>query len=176
MNVVFENVWKENDHLLFENQLMLLANLIIEKKLYNQYSCSIFDRDIGHPVTNNGNWCGTGKMLTIDSKGDFYPCIRFTPFSLAQKPGISIGNCNSGFDYNRIRPFIALDMATQSSAECRECDIASGCAWCQGANYDCADSETIFQRATYLCKFHKSRVRVNQYFWKLVDSETRASH
>jgi uncharacterized protein len=56
-------------------------------------------------------------------------------------------------------------MVSQSEQECVECEVATGCAWCQGANYDFADTDTIFQRATYICKMHKARVRANNYFW-----------
>ena len=53
--------------------------------------------------------------------------------------------------------------------ECMDCEDSNGCAWCQGANYDFADSDTIFQRATYICKMHKARVRANKYFWNKLD-------
>ena len=114
---------------------------------------------------DNNNWCGAGKMLAIDCKGNFYPCHRFTPFSLVNKKAISIGNCFEGIDNNKLRPFLSLDLSTQSSTECINCKVATGCAWCQGANYDSADNDTIYQRATYLCKMHKARVRANNYYW-----------
>ena len=43
--------------------------------------------------------------------------------------------------------------------------MASGCAWCQGENYDASITGTIFERATAICKMHKARVRANNYFW-----------
>jgi uncharacterized protein len=43
--------------------------------------------------------------------------------------------------------------------------VAEGCAWCQGENYDAADTPTIYQRATAICKMHKARVRANNYYW-----------
>ena len=49
--------------------------------------------------------------------------------------------------------------------ECIDCEVASGCAWCQGENYDAADTPTIYQRATAICKMHKARVRANNYYW-----------
>jgi len=58
-----------------------------------------------------------------------------------------------------------LDLVTQSPRECIDCKVATGCAWCQGANYDFAETDTIYQRATYLCKMHKARVRANNYYW-----------
>ena len=35
-----------------------------------------------------------------------------------------------------------------------------------GTNYDFAESDTIYQRATYICKMHKARVRANRYYWE----------
>ncbi len=168
INCVFENVWKKGDDLLFENQLIELANEIINKDLYKNYTCSFFQKNIGHPLNptlQNENWCGAGRMLAIDAQGNFYPCTRFAQYSLREKPAIIIGNINDGINTNRLRPFLSLDRCTQSSPECINCDVAEGCAWCQGENYDAADSNTIYQRSTAICKMHKARVRANNYYW-----------
>lgn len=113
----------------------------------------------------NNNWCGAGKMLAIDSAGNFYPCTRFAQYSLRDKKAWIIGNVNDGIDKNKLRPFLTLDRCTQSAQECIDCEVASGCAWCQGENYDAADTPTIFQRSTAICKMHKARVRANNYYW-----------
>lgn len=167
INVVFENVWKSGDDILFEEQLIELADTIIDSELYTDFACSFFSDFIGKPipVTDNNNWCGAGKMLAIDAQGNFYPCTRFAAYSLRSKKPIIIGNVNSGIDKNKLRPFLTLDRTTQSPQKCLECQVASGCAWCQGENYDAADSETIFQRSTAICKMHKARVRANNYYW-----------
>ena len=68
-------------------------------------------------------------------------------------------------DKNKLRPFLTLDRCTQSTQECIDCEVAEGCAWCQGENYDAAETPTIFQRATAICKMHKARVRANNYYW-----------
>ena len=49
------------------------------------------------------------------------------------------------------------------------CKIARGCAWCQGFNYDAATTPTIYQRATYICRMHKARVRSNERYFRAVD-------
>ncbi len=165
INVVFEDVWKEGDDALFEEQLTGLADEIIERKLYQDFTCTFFSRTIGYPYTENVNWCGAGKMLAVDSNGNFYPCIRFVGFSLQNREGLVLGNADDGIDENKLRPFLVLDMVSQSPEECIDCGIAAGCAWCQGANYDFADTDTIFQRSTSICKMHRARVRANNYFW-----------
>jgi uncharacterized protein len=164
-NVVSENVWKEGDDLILEDQLVALADEVIAKEYYKDYNCSFFSESIGKPNTNNSNWCGAGKMLAIDTQGQFYPCLRFAQFSLENKPEICIGNAKEGIDFNKLRPFLSLDLVSQSTYECLTCGVATGCAWCQGTNYDCADTNTIFQRATFICKMHKARVRANNYYW-----------
>ena len=70
-----------------------------------------------------------------------------------------------GLDKNKLRPFLTLDRCTQSPRECIDCEVAEGCAWCQGENYDAADTNTIYQRSTAICKMHKARVRANNYYW-----------
>lgn len=168
INCVFENVWKDNDDKLFEEVLIELADEIIDNELYEINSCSFFDENIGRPLpleTSNQNWCGAGMMLSIDSKGKFYPCTRFAQYSLREKKAIVIGDVEHGVNKNLLRPFLALDRSSQSSNECINCDIAYGCAWCQGENYDAADTDTIYQRSTAICKMHKARVRANNYYW-----------
>lgn len=168
INVVFEDVWKEGDDILFENQLIKLADAIIDNGYYEDYTCSFFSETIGKPMdssVDNQNWCGAGKMLAVDAVGNFYPCTRFAGYSLREKKPIIIGNIKEGIDQNKLRPFLTLDRTTQSQQECIDCEVASGCAWCQGENYDAADSNTIYQRSTAICKMHKARVRANNYYW-----------
>lgn len=168
INCVFEDVWKEGDDLLFEEQLIQLADAIIDGEYYKNYDCSFFSENIGKPqdkILDNQNWCGAGKMLSIDAAGNFYPCTRFAGYSLREKKAWVIGNIHDGIDKNKLRPFLTLDRCTQSKPECVDCEVAEGCAWCQGENYDAADSPTIYQRATAICKMHKARVRANNYYW-----------
>lgn len=168
INCVFEDVWQDGDDRLFEEQLMLLADAIIDGEYYKDYACSFFTEHMGKPMDcklENNNWCGAGKMLAIDAAGNFYPCTRFAQYSLRDKKAWIIGNVNDGIDKNKLRPFLTLDRCTQSSQECIDCEVASGCAWCQGENYDAADTPTIFQRSTAICKMHKARVRANNYYW-----------
>lgn len=168
INVVFENVWQEGDDSKFEEQLISLADAIIDGRYYEDYACSFFSEYIGKPMdakTDNNNWCGAGMMLAIDAAGNFYPCTRFAQYSLREKKARIIGNVNDGIDQNKLRPFLTLDRTTQSPQECVDCEVASGCAWCQGENYDAADTNTIYQRSTAICKMHKARVRANNYYW-----------
>lgn len=63
INCVYENVWKDGDDVLFEKQLIKLADQIIEQELYLNYACSFFNETLGKPMnceTQNQNWCGAG--------------------------------------------------------------------------------------------------------------------
>lgn len=168
INCVFEDVWKEGDEILFERQLLALADAMVDRYYYKDYVCSFFNEDIGKPMdakADNKNWCGAGIMLSVDAAGNFYPCTRFAGYSLRSKKPIIIGNVRDGIDKNKLRPFLTLNRTAQSPQKCIDCDVASGCAWCQGENYDAADTNTIYQRSTAICKMHKARVRANNYYW-----------
>lgn len=168
INCVFEDVWKEGDDKLFEDQLMQLADAIIDRGYYEDYACSFFSELIGKPLDSkldNQNWCGAGMMLSVDAHGIFYPCTRFAQYSLRNKKAWIIGNIYDGIDKNKLRPFLTLNRCMQSRQECIDCEVASGCAWCQGENYDAAETNTIYQRTTAICKMHKARVRANNYYW-----------
>lgn len=168
INCVFENVWNDGDDRLFEQQLISLADAIIDGGLYHDYACSFFMERLGKRLDrekDNGNWCGAGKMLSIDAAGNLYPCTRFAQYSLRDKKAWTIGDVYHGIDKNKLRPFLTLDRCTQSTDECIDCDVAEGCAWCQGENYDAAATPTVYQRSTAICKMHKARVRANNYYW-----------
>ncbi len=168
INCVFEDVWNEDDDKRFEEQLMQLADAIIDCGYYTDYACSFFTEHMGKPLDcqfDNQNWCGAGLMLSIDAAGNFYPCTRFAQYSLRDKKAWIIGNIHEGIDKNKLRPFLTLDRCTQSTQECIDCEVASGCAWCQGENYDAAETPTVYQRTTAICKMHKARVRANNYYW-----------
>lgn len=168
INCVFEDVWNDGDDVLFEEQLTELADEIIANDLYVENTCSFFAEHIGKPMhrdIDNHNWCGAGKMLAVDANGMFYPCTRFAQYSLRSKPAWVIGNVKDGIDQNKLRPFLMLDRTTQSTDECIDCEVASGCAWCQGENFDAAETHTVYQRSTAICKMHKARVRANNYYW-----------
>ena len=168
INCVFEDVWEEGDDARFEEQLMQLADAIIDGEYYRDYACSFFSEYLGKPldcVLQNQNWCGAGRMLAVDAVGNFYPCTRFAQYSLRSKKAWIIGNIHDGIDKNKLRPFLTLDRCTQSEQKCIDCEVAEGCAWCQGENYDAADTPTIYQRSTAICLMHKARVRANNYYW-----------
>ena len=95
-NVVYENVWKEDDDIIFEKQLKNLAEYIIENDLYNKYYCSLFLDYIGMPYTDeekNNTSCGAGKMLSVSPEGNIYPCMRFYDYSLNKKKRICYWEC-----------------------------------------------------------------------------------
>lgn len=167
INAVFEDVWKEGDDGAFEQQLIDLADNIIDNNLYEEFACSFFSDNIGKPldISDNRNWCGAGNMLAVDAAGNFYPCTRFAAYSLREKKPIIIGNIRDGVNKNLIRPFLTLTRTDQSPQKCIDCEVASGCAWCQGENYDAAETDTIYQRSTAICKMHKARVKANNYYW-----------
>lgn len=172
MNVLFEDAWQDGDDVVFEQQLIELADAMLGKRLYRTNACSFFRESIGTPIDatlNNENWCGAGRMLAVDAHGDFYGCIRFAPHSMTRMQPRVLGNCFDGIDRNRLRPYLALTRTAQSPPECIDCEVANGCAWCQGHNYDASDTGTLFQRATYICKMHKARVRANKYYWDILN-------
>ncbi len=165
-NVVFEDVWQEGDDVILEDQLRELGDYIIENKLWEEHSVRFLDPNIGFPIDEEDrkkNFCGAGKMLAVDVEGKFYPCIRFLDFTLNKEKELCMGDVENGINRDKIRPFYGLYLDNQSTQECKDCEVATGCAWCTGFNYDCFG--TVYKRATYICKMHKATVRANEYFW-----------
>ncbi len=173
-NVVFEDVWESGDDKIFENQIILLADYIIDNKLLYNHYCTLFSDSIGEPYGEEQlsiTACGAGRMLAVGPGGKLYPCLRYKDYSLNNRNEICIGNLDDGIDFDKVRPFRTAMFRMQSDSECLNCEVATGCGFCQGFNYDSADTDTNFQRAKYICKMHKARVRANNYFWARLYNE-----
>ena len=169
-NVVFEDVWKDGDELIFEEQLRELADYILDNELWWDYSVRFFDPTIGIPLGHNDlqtNFCGSGRMTAIDCDGKFYPCIRFLDFCLPSKNihPITKGNIHQGIDNSVVDTFKKLTIELVSDDECKSCPIAYGCFACAGNNYCYTESNTIFKRTKFHCAMYKAQVKVNDYFW-----------
>lgn len=184
-NVVFENVWENNDDKILEDQLKQLADYVLENGLYNKYCCTFFDDTIGYYYNREDRertFCGAGKMMALGPNGNIYPCLRYKDFSLNKQNEWIIGTVDEGITMEKVRPFVLATTEFQSDNECLNCQIASGCAFCQGFNYDESDEGTNFYRAKYICKMHKARVKANDYYFsKLynkygIEKEAPASH
>lgn len=167
VNPILEGGWRNGDDALFENQLISLADYLIDNKLYDSVNISCFSEHIGKKlsVSDELKWCNLSETICVDANGAFFPCIRFAQYSLRNKEAWSIGNIYDGIDKNKIRPFLMLDRITQSPKECLECDVSGGCGWCPAENYDSAYTHTVYQRSTAVCKMHKARVRAKNYYW-----------
>ena len=130
-NVVFEDVWKNGDDEIFEQQLLELADYIIEHNIWEEYSV------------------GTGKMIAVDTEGKLYSCLRFIDFCNSQnaaKPPLVAGNINDGLDDN-IRSIVrSATIDIINDEECAECPIASGCFSCTACNYDYSKTGSVFMR------------------------------
>ena len=171
-NAVFEDVWKPGDAELYESELRKLADAAIDRGFWRTHRCNLFW--VPNPLKpgeeeDDNNWCGSGKMVSVDAEGNLFPCLRFQGFCMASHPARPTGNIYDGYNEDVLRSFHCLRKSLQSTEECLECEMRDQCAWCTALNYDAADSETIFQRATFICEMHKARWRANRYYWEQLE-------
>ena len=176
LNCVYEEGWNYDLARILYFQLKELADYILDKKIYKDINISMFDYEGFHPMdeTDNSNWCGgvNNLMLSVDYKGDIYPCIRYMESSLGsdQKPVI-IGNIEHGIYVTEEEKAWKEELSdvtrkNQSTEECWNCPIAFGCAWCSAYNYQ--KFGTVRHRATFICPMHKATSLANAYYWNNV--------
>ena len=168
-NVVFEDSWELGDTNIYKQQLYELADYIIKNDLWEKYSVRFFDPQVGNPYTVDlmrNNFCGTGNMMAVNTNGDYYPCVRFMPSSLNNHRYEKLGSITNKINKDKLRAFNILNTKNQSNKMCLECDIAGGCYWCTGFNFDESTIGTIFERQTFICEMHKANVEVNKYIWR----------
>lgn len=171
-NPVFEEEWNNDDANLYYYQLKQLADWMISSGRYKITHTAFFRDYDGHPIDPNDdqNFCGgTGKMLALDVDGKIYPCMRYSPISIGEeksKPWV-IGTTDTGLfaTAQQLDTMHCLDCVTrssQSTEECFNCPIGSGCAWCSAWN--CELYGTPNKRCTRICPMHKARVLATAYY------------
>ncbi len=173
-NVVYENVWKEGDDVIYQEQLIALADYIVDNALWDRYNTSFFYDNLGFKITDEMLMqavCGTGRMYCVDAKGDLYNCVRFMDYSLNGKPSKKIGDIYYGIDLDKVRPLQTLFPKYLSEQKCMDCKVSMGCTYCAGNNYDESDNDTLYYRSTATCNMHKARVRANNYLWARLYNE-----
>lgn len=134
---------------------------------------SILGEQIGNPHPEDKNWCGgTGAMLSFAPDGKAYPCIRYAPISVGKELAapMCLGNCRDGLytteQQRKTKEMLdAITLTTQSTQECIDCPVATGCSWCSGFNYEVYGTPN--KRVTRICKAHKGRVLASCYFYNL---------
>lgn len=168
-NIVFEDVWQDGDVEIYKKQLYELADYIVDNDLWDTHSVRFFDPIVGTPYTDETmrrNVCGAGTMMAINTDGDYYPCVRFMPSASTQHAFGKLGSVNERINPDRLRAFVLLNTKNQSSEKCLSCDIAGGCGWCSGFNFDASSIGTIYERQTFICEMQKANVEVNKYIWR----------
>jgi radical SAM peptide maturase (CXXX-repeat target family) len=170
LNCVYEEGWQPHHAQTLYRELKRVADYILDNDL--DVYVSMFEENIGCPMpeADNQNWCGgTGYMISVDWKGDLYPCIRYMESSLGEsvKP-VVIGNVDTGLASTKeqiacVACLEAVTRRSQSAPECFSCPIARGCAWCSAYNYQRLGS--VNKRATFICLMHQARCLANVYYW-----------
>lgn len=168
MNCVYEDVWQPGDAEVFKEQLYKVANYLLDTGMYqcvvtNLFPISMSPDFLLHRAENKEekrNWCGSGTcMVAIAPDGNFYPCVRF--FTGTNK--YSIGNVDSGIDYNKVMPFFFG--CKQTSEECDKCEHREHCPHCFAWDYE--KHGTIFKRATHVCDMVKAQFEVAKYYYSV---------
>lgn len=175
LNCVYEADWNIEQAKILYNELKTIADYVLNNNLYDDLSISMFREGIGSPMPENhlSNFCGgTGAMISIDYKGDVYPCIRYMESSLGNdiRP-LKIGNIDTGLmvteeQINDMKCLQCITRRSQSTDECFYCPIGNGCSWCSAYNYQCFG--TADKRTTTTCIMHQARTLGNIYYWNQV--------
>lgn len=166
-NCVYEEGWTPEHARELYRQLKEVSDMIRENGLDTYVS--ILDWEAGNhlPDTETQNWCGgNGRMLAFDVDGTILPCLRYSSLSIGNQPVYRIGDVETGIavredDAARLAVLQGITRQSQSTQECLDCPINSGCAWCTAYNYERTGSPD--RRVTYICEMHKARVLAQCY-------------
>lgn len=170
-NCVYEKGWTVEHAKELYKQLKMISDYILENDLEEKIHISILWDQAGiNDTFEDRNYCGsTGSMLACDPFGKIFPCIRFMDTSLGDKvEPFCLGDVENGIGIlpkhkDKINILDSITLTSQSTNECINCPIQSGCGWCTGYNYQ--ETGTPNKRVTYHCIMHKARFLATSYFW-----------
>lgn len=176
-NPVFENVWENSyKEISLYNQMIKLADYIIDNDLYNKMFISLFDEKYifldkrSKKTMKTENYCGgNGRMLAFDTEGKIFPCIRYMQYSLSKQKEQPIGDIDNDFYtikpainfYNRIKKISTWSI---SDNECKKCPFINVCPSCVAYNFD--ENGDPCKKTKYHCKAMKAIIFANYYYWK----------
>ena len=174
-NCVYEKGWNLEHAKVFYKELKKVADFILDNDLENDIFTSLFDETHFKPLhpEDNKNYCGsTGYMIAVNPDGELYPCIRFMSSSLGENSqSYSIGDVDNGIGKLECHSCRKCELnnvtrRSQSTDECFNCPVASGCGWCSA--YNLQETGSVNKKVSYICEMHKARGLANVYYWNKV--------
>lgn len=175
LNCVFEEGWNQTTALEEYNQLIKLANYILDNDLEHIYIAIFNERqeDVQSKYSDGNHCGGLGSMLSLRPNGQFYPCIRYMPTSVGDNvKDLCIGNVSTGLigrddDSEVLKMMDNITRRSQSNDICFDCPLSNDCAWCS------ALSQTVFgtpgKRASFICIQMIAEALANVYYWNLLN-------
>lgn len=167
-NPIYEHKWTPKEASLYYQKLKSLADQLLA---YNHAYSTLFDEFKGKPMplSENQNWCGgVGSMLAFDYEGKAYPCLRYMQSSLGTtREPVIVGDVNGIYETLQERKIYQslcdVTRLSQSSEECLNCHVATGCGWCSAYNYQETGSWNC--RTMNICWMHRAEALANVYYW-----------
>lgn len=174
-NCVYEKGWTIEHAKIFYEQLKKVADYILEHNIEKDIYFRLLDvKECGPALKDDDkNYCGsTGCMLACDPDGTICPCVRFMKSSLGEEIGdFALGTVKDGIGIkeehkNNIKTLDSITKTSQSTDECLNCPIQTGCGWCTAYNYQETGSPN--KRCTYICWMHRAKSLAIAYYWNKV--------
>lgn len=156
---VYENVWTERSEKQYFDQLIRVADFVVD----NNFDLSIFDDEFYRFNSREiCEGCGAnGSILALDYTGKLYSCFRFSQCSIPHREAYCIGNVDDGV--TRLDRVNCLRNAIMYKFDkCKKCEINDGCGWCAAYNYDVTGD--ITDSPYTWCSMHKLTYEGYKYF------------
>ena len=174
LNCVMENVWEFHHSTELYYQLKKITDYLYENGLIKKIYLSIFDEMQGVPASktldcDSNNCGGTGKMLALDWRGNFFPCLRYMENSVDNREPYIIGDLENGINIKpdhkkRVDYLRSITRTSQNPEKCLTCPINSLCPSCNGYNYEYYGDPG--KRTTFNCDLNKAQSLANVYYWR----------
>lgn len=173
-NAVYEDVWVDKDATRYYNQLIKVADYLIDSEYYKTINVPVLElcKYRSYEALDDNICGGNGTMVTLSHDRKIYNCYRFTSSSLkAGTTLLDIGDVDNGIAYTdsqklNIKKLQSVSRLTCSDVECLNCCIAENCNYCAGCNYhEMGDPGT---RTKFHCLMHIAAYLAAVYYYNKI--------
>lgn len=159
LSIIRDNIWSDEDLVLYEKELMKLADYFIEHidegLFYDIFAISLLDVKY-----SSRNYCSAGvTKFAVTPTGDIYPCQRF----YNNRSPFKIGDVFNGIDENNRWTIFFKNYSAENFIACSKCKTfpAYNCTGqCIASMYDNGD---MLKPIPGVCKLLKITYKVSLY-------------
>ena len=167
LGVASDSEWNQEALDIYERELLRIGQYYLEMKANGEHiRMEFFEKSESDLQGKESMWgCRAGRQtISVNTKGDIYPCSKFLGYEEYDCPEIRMGNIFEGITNIDFRKKMT-EMTTDSYVQCMGCTEIDACfGGCPAISY--YENRNIYNPCSAECEITKVQNRVLKEFFK----------